>query len=883
MLKSKQFSASRFRQRAGYTIAELLVLIAAIAIGVAVIVEFKRMFTPRFIEAISVTADGSQLLTAQNDGAVIAWDATTGQQTLLRKSQSTFYAPPAFSPSGQLMASVEWQTQPQEADDSVLIIDDLKTGQRDDCGPINFYGASLSSIIAFSDDDQHLAVVDEAANKVRVFNPRDPNDAGIVLQPIDPAAGAGSSPLRSSHLAFSSDGLKLFLLGYDGQLARWDLATRTAKRINLAAAAPVSPATCFAVSPDGKKLAISKFNISGSNFSTDIDLYDADTLALLNRTTLTQQVGGIGFYDGGKQLAIEANGTLELRDAENLRLVQRQVNNYFSSQFATNTAATRLGMSDWESVYVLDGGNARRLGGVGTAGISLTYLIIAFVVVFGLFRLMRKRRKMNMCVDCGKRWQEAKRRSKTTQKQCPQCRLDHLPTGELRKRLGTGAPLPRVLSLLAILVFVTAWLFADWYPHTAIGFLAAVVICAAGIVAMFVALVYLLALKHRVLLRRLNRFEPTLARAQKIAGSEGQTEQVGELTVWTDWQKPSVNEPNVYSVPAAEEISMQLADCRRQLEVFTGQACPPLPPSQMYIFETTSAAQKFIPTRGLTNDMPAVFCGPWANVGCISIEGMQKQLRPLSASIRALLTYQSAPMSKFGFWLGYGFYNFIGRMDDPAAGDATRRRIAAWAAERSLLPLAEMSRRRLVSTLGGGAKASLPENYTRRLKILNQWISIVDYLCGDEATPARREEFKRIWETSARKRKFADAVQEACGCSLAEFAARWKDWAATARFSAPPIPPAEIAEFAEREIIPLVRNSAAPIQRRIKAIRILGNSGWSIGAEVLLEMFADPQPDVQLEALAALRQLSGRLGTERPDDWYEWLHQLKPTPVPATV
>jgi hypothetical protein len=190
------------------------------------------------------------------------------------------------------------------------------------------------------------------------------------------------------------------------------------------------------------------------------------------------------------------------------------------------------------------------------------------------------------------------------------------------------------------------------------------------------------------------------------------------------------------------------------------------------------------------------------------------------------------------------------------------------------LPLADICRRRIVSVATSGAKNSLPENYNRSLRTTNQWLSLADYFCGADATPERREQFQRLWQAAGRVRKLSVALEEACGCSLAALDAEWKDWAAAARFGPPAIAPLEIAEVAQTDIIPLVRNANAPFQRRIKAMRILANCGWSIGAEVLQEMFADPHADLQLEALAALRMLSGRLGTERPGDWQPWLAAL---------
>ena len=145
---------------------------------------------------------------------------------------------------------------------------------------------------------------------------------------------------------------------------------------------------------------------------------------------------------------------------------------------------------------------------------------------------------------------------------------------------------------------------------------------------------------------------------------------------------------------------------------------------------------------------------------------------------------------------------------------------------------------------------------------------------GPRPPPSGAGQLHRWWQASDEFAAPIERWKTASDTSLIDFERGWKDWAAGVRFDPPPPPPAEIAEIARRETIPLVQDSAAPIQRRIKAIRVLGSCGWSIGAEPLLELFASPLPDIQREAHAALRLLSGRAGTERADDWQQWLSSL---------
>ncbi len=916
-LLARREVAIRGANRAAYTIAELMVLMAVIAIGVAVVVEVRDSFTPRFIQSISLTANSSRAIAALNDGSVLAWDTTTGEQHSLRAPSDNLLVEPTISPDGKLVARIEYPQPlvPGSKFQTLLKIADLDSSREFDCGPVDFVGRPVAGLVEFSRSGDRLAIVDEAANQVRIVDPRNPSVAEIVLQPLDPAAtGSRSAPFGAGHLAFSPDGQSLYVLTLAGQLAKWDLVTGTASRISLVSTTPAIRTTYFAMSPDGRKLAVAnEITTAAPAASTEIDLYDTDSMTLLRRTTISKEVGFIGFCGSGSQLAIAGDGTIEIWDAESFQQL-RAVPATFGDQVAVSADGTQLALSDDQSVYLLEGSQLRKLGGIGSSGGSLFYLILAFVLTFALFSVMRKRRKMKTCVDCGKRWQAVKRGPAARFVQCPDCRLEHLPSDELRGALAKQNRLTRRGGLAAVVLLMTVggWMCSDYFARGAIGFLIAfllTLVCIACIAALIVGLGLLLVLRMRWRLRRLKNSDYAQQLAQKTAASEGRVEQVRAMAIWTDLplQNPlprgegrvrvqvdgndGYPHPNplpkgegaehalptgedAFSIPSAEVLAAHLDDCRRRLDEIIGASCSPLSPSQMLIFATTAAAQKFLPVRGLTNEMPAVFCGPWANVGCISLEGMRKQLRPLLSSIRSLFSYQSVLWPRYGFGLGYALHNYVARTVDPTAIDACRRRIAVWAAEGSLLPLAEVFRRRLISTATSAAKNALPENYERNLRRTNQWLSLMDYFCGNDATPERQQQFQRLWQAAGQIRKFEVALQEACGCSLAEFESQWKTWAATASFGPPTVPPLAIAEVARNEIIPVIRNATAPLQRRIKAMRILGNCGWSIGVEVLLEMFAGPQPDLQREALAALRQLSGRLGTERAEDWQPWLASL---------
>ena len=320
----------------------------------------------------------------------------------------------------------------------------------------------------------------------------------------------------------------------------------------------------------------------------------------------------------------------------------------------------------------------------------------------------------------------------------------------------------------------------------------------------------------------------TVCSKRAAAKCEGRIERAAAVMVWTD---VGLSE-SADTLPTAESIAAELNDCRQRLEAILGKPIDLTKPVQLMIFAKTATAQRFLPLGRLSADRPAVYCGPYANVSCISLEGVRGQLSTLRRSIRSLLAYHLAgwPKRRAGFWLGFGLNNYVGRDGDPIAIENARRRVALWAAEGTLMPLGDLLHRRYLSHVSG-EKRMLPAVYQQSIRTFDQWLSIIDYLCGPEATPARREQLQNMWRTFGKIQTIERAFTEGCGCSVTEFESQWKAWAATAKFGPPQVPTPEIAAVANEEIIPLMRNSAAPIQRRIRAIRISGRAGWLIGID----------------------------------------------------
>ena len=77
-------------RRRGYTLAELLVLVALIAIVVAFGVEIRRLYQQRdrFLNTIYLSDDGKRVICRFTDKSMQAWDTTTGSPVALQEQET---------------------------------------------------------------------------------------------------------------------------------------------------------------------------------------------------------------------------------------------------------------------------------------------------------------------------------------------------------------------------------------------------------------------------------------------------------------------------------------------------------------------------------------------------------------------------------------------------------------------------------------------------------------------------------------------------------------------------------------------------------------------------------------------------------------------------
>jgi WD40 repeat protein len=195
----------------------------------------------REVDGLDLTADGRTLLTASLDGRAILWDLA-GDRRLDRRFPVGVAFDFPFTPRGIAVSSDGRTLALTQSNGTVDLIDTSTLRQRGALPARN----PVATAVAFSPDGRLLAVTG-SGGRVTLWNARTLAPAGELEMPVD-----------SDALAFSPDGKLLAAAEEDvrdpvrkgGTLRVWDVRRRT-----LTAFRGGSAANSIAFSPDGRLLA----------------------------------------------------------------------------------------------------------------------------------------------------------------------------------------------------------------------------------------------------------------------------------------------------------------------------------------------------------------------------------------------------------------------------------------------------------------------------------------------------------------------------------------------------------------------------------------------------------------------------------------------------
>ena len=200
--------------------------------------------TPRQVDSVTFSSDGSMLVTGDMNGNAYVWSTASGRQgATLRGSSGVKVLSSAISPDGTLAATggangtaYLWQTA---------------TGQM--TGTAADPGGSAVNTVAFSPDGKALATADKNGNAYLWDISAAGHTATLTATLTDPAGSGVWS------LAFSPDGKTLATGDFAGSTYLWNV-TGSTNPTQTFAGSRGQYVTAIAFSPDGKTLATGNYD-----------------------------------------------------------------------------------------------------------------------------------------------------------------------------------------------------------------------------------------------------------------------------------------------------------------------------------------------------------------------------------------------------------------------------------------------------------------------------------------------------------------------------------------------------------------------------------------------------------------------------------------------
>ncbi|MDE0315422.1 MAG: T9SS type A sorting domain-containing protein [Candidatus Poribacteria bacterium] len=270
----------------------------------------KARFGKGTIQEIQYSPDGTQLAVASSIGIWI-YDAQTGEELDLLSGHPDKVERVAFSPDGNILASVGWE--------GTIFLWDVSTGTH-----IRTLSGRVESI-SFSPDGNILA--GGSGGETRLWDV----STGTHIRTI-----TGQSQVES--VSFSPDGKTLATRDTDGMIFLWDVSTGTHIRT---LSGHTRWVYSLSFSPDGKTLA----SAGGSRDNT-IRLWEVSTGK--NIRTITEDVGSVSFSPDGNILASASRREIRLWEVSTGKNIRTIAWNYVKSLSFSPDGNTLAGGSGGE-------------------------------------------------------------------------------------------------------------------------------------------------------------------------------------------------------------------------------------------------------------------------------------------------------------------------------------------------------------------------------------------------------------------------------------------------------------------------------------------------------------------------------------------------------
>ncbi len=318
------------------------------------------------------------------------------------------------------------------------------------------------------------------------------------------------------------------------------------------------------------------------------------------------------------------------------------------------------------------------------------------------------------------------------------------------------------------------------------------------------------------------------------------------------------------------EFEQHFETARKRFASLVGRHVPLSRPLLILCFEKTDS---FLHDFRQPWMLPGVYV-PWPVRRILLCEeaGRERLVSP-AALLRQLLAAYFLEMDK-GFlphpWLTWGMQRCLGADDEEDCRRARNRRIPLWLATGKTLGAEQLFDETGPALLRKMRNEQNLDAFDYVARFGDQSCSLVEYLLDAQDSGIRPERFRAFVDELRRRDDYQAVFERHFGFGWGQLLDDWSRWARAQNVATTePIAP-EVRQTMEERLIPLVRDSGRPADKRITAIRSIGLKGAVSGADALIDLLRGENPDLRKEALWALQVISGEPHTEDVGFWEDW-------------
>jgi hypothetical protein len=485
-------------------------------------------------------------------------------------------------------------------------------------------------------------------------------------------------------------------------------------------------------------------------------------------------------------------------------------------------------------------------------------LDIAFGAWFITWKVVQARRKAPACVECGRKFLPPKKIDGPAI--CPRCRQRALsPAGlkkEQTKNLWTG------LVVLAILASFLGFGLSDFVAarFDRSCWLALPLLAVGATPGLFAAPIIPYILFALIRNRLFSGEKFAMAHARKVAGEGGEEVELGPLMLW-------------YSGPTdpAPMLLEQMEAVRGRFATMVGEEIEVRGPLRIFCFDRRDAFVAF--HRQMSTDLwnyDGIYNPAPARSLTLATEVIRHRPCDTEATARSLFTLALLEQYK-GFlpvpWLQAGI-NYALTAGDGGLDRLNRKMVVSMARGTTLGE--ELFRFKPGAFFKLLKNWPVHEDHARLSQFIAQSWSLIEYLCGEDATEDRRGRYRAYLKATRRGEPDEAVFQSQFGHGYDRLLEGWRGWVLERGVGTygPPLP--RIRDALTERLIPTVLDRRARIMDRILSIRGMGWAGDVPGADALIGLLRAGGEIPKEEIVWSLEAISGLARGDDLNRWSEW-------------